>query len=102
MSAVGAIGVGLPEIVQTGVERTPGTKPISPDLGSAFQNALGEARAAEKTSVEQAEKFALGDSTVGIHEVMIASEKANLSLRFATTLKNKAIEAYRELMATQV
>ena len=33
---------------------------------------------------------------------MIATEKANVALRFATTLKNKAVEAYRELMNTQV
>jgi len=33
---------------------------------------------------------------------MISTEKANISLRYATTLKNKAIEAYRELMNTQV
>ena len=39
---------------------------------------------------------------MGIHEVMIASEKANIEIRYATTLKNKAIEAYRELMNTQV
>jgi flagellar hook-basal body complex protein FliE len=39
---------------------------------------------------------------VGIHEVMIASEKASIELRYATTLKNKALEAYRDLMSTPV
>jgi flagellar hook-basal body complex protein FliE len=34
--------------------------------------------------------------------VVIASEKANIAVRYAVTLKNKALEAYRELMNTQV
>ncbi len=72
------------------------------DLGEAFQNVLTAASNAEKTSTHDAERFAKGDPTMGIHEVMIASEKANIEVRYATTLKNKAIEAYRELMNTQV
>lgn len=81
------------------IERTP-TK--QSELGDAFSHVLSEASDAEKTATHSAERFAKGDSTMGIHEVMIASEKANIEIRYATTLKNKAIEAYRELMNTQV
>jgi flagellar hook-basal body complex protein FliE len=72
------------------------------DVGGAFGNILSEARQAETSSTQMAEKFANGDQSVGIHEVMIQTEKANIAIRYATTLKNKAIEAYRELMNTQV
>lgn len=72
------------------------------DLGSSFSQVLEQAHNAETTATDSAEKFAKGDPSVGIHEVMIASEKANIELRYATTLKNKALEAYRELMNTQV
>ncbi|MGE0398604.1 MAG: flagellar hook-basal body complex protein FliE [Kofleriaceae bacterium] len=72
------------------------------DVGGAFGNILSEAREAENTSTQMAEKFANGDTSVGIHEVMIQTEKSNIAIRYATTLKNKAIEAYRELMNTQV
>jgi flagellar hook-basal body complex protein FliE len=72
------------------------------DLAGSFSHALEEAHATEHTSQHAAEQFAKGDPGMGIHEVMIASEKANISLRYATTLKNKALEAYRELMNTQV
>lgn len=72
------------------------------DLGKVFSEVLQEASSLEASSMQAAEKFAAGDPTVGIHEVMIASEKANISLRYATTLKNKALDAYRELMSTQV
>jgi flagellar hook-basal body complex protein FliE len=71
-------------------------------LADGFKKALDDARALDKNATEQAEKFANNDPSIGIHEVMIASEKANIALRYATTLKNKALEAYHELMATQV
>ena len=87
-----------PELV-TGVERTPASKV---ELGGAFGKALEDAHAAERTATDAAEKFAKGDPGMGIHEVVIASEKANIAVRYATTLKNKALEAYRELMNTQV
>jgi flagellar hook-basal body complex protein FliE len=72
------------------------------DLAGSFGKALEDAHLAEHQATDAAERFAKGDSGMGIHEVMIASEKANISVRYATTLKNKALEAYRELMNTQV
>jgi flagellar hook-basal body complex protein FliE len=63
---------------------------------------LSEARDAENKTAEMTEKFANGDTSIGIHEVMIQTEKSSIAIRYATTLKNKAIEAYRELMNTQV
>jgi len=72
------------------------------DLADSFSKALADAHAAEHRSTDAAERFAKGDPGMGIHEVVIASEKANIAVRYATTLKNKALEAYRELMNTQV
>jgi flagellar hook-basal body complex protein FliE len=73
-----------------------------PDLGAQFADALRDARALEKNAETASVQFAAGDPSVGIHEVVIAAEKASVALRYATTLKNKAVEAYRELMNTQV
>ena len=89
----------MPEI--QGVTATPRGAP-KVDLAGTFGKALQDARAAEHTATDAAERFAKGDPGMGIHEVVIASEKANISIRYATTLKNKALEAYRELMNTQV
>lgn len=92
---------GIAEI--RGIERAPSTtRTDRTDLGDAFGQALAEARARETTATEAAQRFADGDPSIGIHEVMIAAEKASISVRYATTLKNKAVEAYRELMNTQV
>jgi len=85
---------------------TPGVARVrSSDSGgfaSTLSDAISQARATEQTSTDLSTRFAAGDESVGIHETMIAAEEANISLRYATTLKNKVLEAYRELMSTQV
>ncbi len=77
-------------------------KAEGPDFADAFADAIQSAGNDERVATDMAVKFADGDPSVGIHEVVIASEKANLSLRYTVTLKNKLLEAYRELMSTQV
>lgn len=90
-------------IAPTGVEGLAGVQqPKQPNLGEEFGKALQDAKKLEGDATQMAEKFATGDPSVGIHEVMIASEKANIAIRYATTLKNRALEAYRELMNTGV
>ena len=71
-----------------------------PDFGNHLLDSLEQARTSETQAEDMAERFAQSDPDVGIHEVMIATEQAQVSLRYAVTLKNKAIEAYRELMNT--
>ncbi|MGN6109494.1 MAG: flagellar hook-basal body complex protein FliE [Kofleriaceae bacterium] len=102
------VQLGLPPGIAEirGIERASSTERAArtdrTDLGDAFGQALAEARVRETTATEAAQRFADGDPSIGIHEVMIAAEKASISVRYATTLKNKAVEAYRELMNTQV
>ena len=70
--------------------------------GRVFADVLQEAHQAEKVANEASLQLANGDPKAGLHEVMIAVEKANIQIRFAVTLKNRMIEAYRELMNTQL
>lgn len=93
--AIAPIGLPAPTTLEA-------PKTNETDFGGALGNALREADGLEKASQEASAKFAAGDQSMGIHEVMIASEKANIAVRYATTLRTKALEAYRELMNTQV
>ena len=54
---------------------------------------VNELEAKANHSVEQ---MTQGQS--GIHETMIALEKAGISLRLVLQVRNKALEAYREIM----
>jgi flagellar hook-basal body complex protein FliE len=67
-----------------------------------FAELLSKASNSEREADQVAERFAAGDPAMGIHEVMIAAEKANIGVRFAVTLKNRALEAYRELLNTSI
>ena len=47
------------------------------------------------------EKLALGEN-VDLHQVMIASQKASITLQATMEVRNKVIEAYQEMMRMQV
>lgn len=49
---------------------------------------------------EEEIKYSLG-ITDNIHQVMIAQSKASTALQFTVAIHNKAIEAYKQLMAMQ-
>ncbi len=54
-----------------------------------------------KTADQKTQQFALGQSQ-DLHEVVVASEKADISLRFLIQLRNKLLEAYQEMMRMQM
>ena len=54
---------------------------------------LNDMEAKADQSVEQLMK-----GEAGIHETMIALQKADISLRFFLQVRNKAMDAYREIM----
>ena len=47
------------------------------------------------------QKLATGESK-NLHEVMLAVEKSGISFQFLTQVRNKALEAYQEVMRMQV
>ncbi len=55
-----------------------------------------------QNSAESAEiQFALGEST-STHELQIAQEKANIALQYTVAVRDKMIEAYKEIMNMQI
>ena len=66
-------------------------------LSQAIQQVDQNIKAADRA----AEAFASG-ANGNIHEVMIITEKADLSFRLASAVRNKVLEAYREIMRMQV
>ena len=50
-----------------------------------------------KEADQKAEEFAVGKPH-NLHEIMIASEKSELSFKFLLQIRNKLLEAYQEIM----
>lgn len=89
----------LASLGETRDARGPG-RAEGPGFSELLTGAIQDARTAEDAETRTSEAFAAGDPNVGLHEVVIAADRASIAMRFAVTLKNRAIEAYRELMNT--
>jgi flagellar hook-basal body complex protein FliE len=74
--------------------------------GGQFAQHLEAAMNSTTSALQEAdassEALAAGDPNVGLHETMIAVEKADISFRAFTAVKNRAVEAYREVMRMQI
>ena len=46
-------------------------------------------------------KYAMGQSN-SLHDLMVAQQKANVSLQYTVAVKNTAVEAYRSIMNMQI
>lgn len=68
---------------------------------NSFQNTLSKLVTDVDNQIKESdrlsEEFAIGKNN-NIHEVMIASEKAGLSLKFLMQIRNKLLDAYQEIM----
>lgn len=81
------------------------TESVGEPGAKSFSQTLNEAISGVNESMKQADevsrKFASGEAT-SLHEVMIAMEKADISLRTMTAVRSKLVEAYQEIMRMQV
>jgi flagellar hook-basal body complex protein FliE len=69
-----------------------------------FADALGEAiRAVDGQQIaadQESAKLAMGGGN--LHEVALSLEKADLSLRVATKVRNRMVDAYQEIMRMSI
>ena len=76
-------------------------EPQTTGFGDVFKNALKEVSAAQNVSDKKTDQLLTGE-VKDVHEVMIASQKASLSLQMTMQVRNKVVEAYQEVMRMQV
>ena len=77
-----------------------GAKVTDKSFGEILNNAINEVDTAERNSVDMIQKLATGEIN-NVHEVFIASQKAELTLNMAIEVKNRVIDAYKEIMRLQ-
>ena len=70
-------------------------------FGAALSRALSEVNEMQLQSRDAAVAVASG-KPVDTAQMVVAVEKANISLQFAIQVRNKFLEAYQELMRMQV
>lgn len=70
-------------------------------FSSIMQKAIADVQKLEDDSKTLASDLVL-DKNTDLHKVMIAGEKASIALQFMVKVRNKAIDAYQEVMRMQV
>lgn len=94
----GISGVGPSSIQRTQEEKS---SKKAPDFAEILKEAFEKVNQVQKSAEKMASDFALGKIS-NIHEVIIEAEKATIALRLTTEVRNKIIEAYREIMRMQL
>ena len=70
-------------------------------FGDTLTLAMGDVNALQSEAGAAVNRLVSGEAT-DLHDVMIAVEKAKTSFDLLMEIRNKAIDAYRELMRMQV
>jgi flagellar hook-basal body complex protein FliE len=70
----------------------------APNFGQLFSQAINKVNDVQKASNNMATAFEQGRSGVDITDVMIASQKASVSFQAMVQVRNKLVDAYRDVM----
>lgn len=68
----------------------------SQDFGDLIKKAINHVSDMETKADQSVERLLKGEA--GVHETMMAIQKADISMRLLLQVRNKVMEAYREVM----
>ncbi|ARG98904.1 flagellar hook-basal body complex protein FliE [Legionella micdadei] len=67
-------------------------------FGEVLQRALGDVNQLHQSADALKSRYELGDPSVSIGEVMIATQKANLGFEAVLRVRNKLVDVYQDIM----
>ncbi len=73
---------------------------VTESFGTMLKNALDSVSAQEKAVHQVNNQYLVGQADIS--QVMIVSQQAELSLQLVTQVRNKAVEAYQDIMRMQI
>lgn len=74
----------------------------SPDFKEVLLQAIRDVNNAQNTAQAKVQQFSTGESNLSIEEVMTSLQKANLSFQTMVAVRNKLVEAYKEVTNMQI
>lgn len=102
ISGISAAGRPLPLPPLSGLSGTAATAGAAkPSFSSMVAQGLEKLQATQAASDDLAVKATTGDLT-DIHDYMIASNEATLATQLTVAFRNKAVEAFTEIMRMQM
>lgn len=74
------------------------TRVQGPGFSETLQNALKRVNDVQIESRRTSEAFEMGDPSVDLVKVMIASQQSQLALRATVEVRNRMVQAYQDVM----
>jgi flagellar hook-basal body complex protein FliE len=82
------------------IEAAVGTNKVqAPDFSEMFGNAINKVNDTQQHSAALAKAYEQGDPSVTLSQVMVASQKSSVAFQAVTEVRNKLIEAYKDVMS---
>lgn len=75
---------------------------IKNDFAATLKTAMDQVNHVQQHSAQLARDFEMGAGNVQLHDVMIAMQKANISLQQTVQVRNRLVSAYHDIMNMQV
>lgn len=72
------------------------------DFSEALKASLDQVNNSQSKAVELGKSFAMGDDSVNLSDVMVASQKASISFQATVQVRNKLVSAYHDIMNMQI
>ena len=94
--AGGINGLVRPNLVQ------PTNSQTKVDFSEALKASLDQVNTSQLKAVELGKSFAMGDDSVNLSDVMVASQKASISFQATVQVRNKLVSAYHDIMNMQI
>ena len=67
-------------------------------FGEMFQQAISSVNSTQQQASVLANSFEQGDPQVSLAQVMVASQKASVSFQALTQVRNRLVDAYKDIM----
>jgi flagellar hook-basal body complex protein FliE len=95
-----SLGISKPDTL-TDLQSTQKSATTSKSTGASFDSLLNSLNQSQNNSDALIQKLAAGED-VDLHQVMIATEQADISMRVALAIRDKLVDSYREVMRMSV
>lgn len=84
------------------LKNTAEVNPSQSDFGNMLKNALSNVNALQQETGQMRTAVEMGDPNVSLAQVMIASQKSSLAFEATVQVRNKLVEAYKDIMSMPV
>ena len=86
-----------PPVIQTEAPAVPKAQ-----FSDALEKSLAAVNASQVKAADMGKRFAMGDDSVNLSDMMIAMQKSSINFQATLQVRNKLVSAYQDIMNMQV